>query len=209
MWASTRCEVATLAFLKGSQKRLILPPGYHLHPEHDLHGLRERLHGDGHNEPHFDLPLTSMIDMFSLLAIFLLMQFSSSNEIFFIPSKDLSMPNALHGRSLDSAPLVSILSDNSVRLDAEKVGDGPLSILDRDQEYKELRARLQQIRAIEETSHPGLPFKGQINIQADQATNLGLVKRVMNVMVAEGWSGINFVVRPSGAHDGPKPASVK
>ena len=174
-----------------------------------MHGTRERLHGDGHNEPHFDLPLTSMIDMFSLLAIFLLMQFSSSNEIFFIPSKDVKMPDAIHGRSLDSAPLVSIMGDNSVRLDAEKVGDGPLSIQDHDQEYKELRARLQQMRAIEETTHPGQTFKGQINIQADQATNLGLVKRVMNVMVAEGWSGINFVVRPSGETPEPKPASVK
>ena len=53
---------------------------------------------------------------------------------------------------------------------------------------------------MEETIHPNEPFKGNVNIQADESTPLVYIKRVMQVCVLEGWTGIRFATRnPDGS----------
>jgi biopolymer transport protein ExbD len=183
--------------LKGSQKRLIQPPGYHLHPKYDLHFLRHKLYGGpkGHDEA--DLPLTSMVDMMSILVVFLLMNFSSTGEVFFL-SKGVKIPDAKHGRLMESLPLISILKDG-VTLDSEKIGDAEVKMegLDNTATLPLLRARLQQIRILHQTLRPNEPFKGAVNIQADESTPVNKIKEVMAALIQEGWTGINFAVRPS------------
>lgn len=182
-----------MAEVKGHGRRIIEAPGYRLHPQYDLHRLRRRRHGGGTKNANHELPLTSMIDMFSILCIFLLMNFSSTGEIFFI-SKDIKIPAANHSRPIDSNPLISITA-KTVTLDAEKIGDRDFSAEDKTGDLEKLRARLQQIRIFQETIHPGQPFKGNVNIQADENLSILHIKRVMNSLIAEGWTGINFAVR--------------
>ena len=185
--------------VKGTWGRVIESPGYHIHPQYYLHHLRRIRFSGAKHEPHFDLPLTSMIDMFSMLVIFLLMNFSSTGEVFFIPTKDLIMPEAQHGRQLETAPLITIARDGSVRLDSEAVGSLPhTSIEDQGENLAALRMRLQQMRAVEMQIKPNVEFKGQINIQADEQTTSERVKKVMVALIQEGWTGINFAVRPPG-----------
>ena len=95
-------------------------------PKYDLPGLRERVHHEGKKSVISELPLTSMIDMFTILVIFLLMNFSATGEIFFI-QKNIKLPEALHGRPLESAPLISITS-SGVTFETEKVGDNPITL---------------------------------------------------------------------------------
>lgn len=186
--------------VKGTWGRIIETPGYHIHSKYNLHHLHRVRFSGGKHEAHFDLPLTSMIDMFSMLVIFLLMNFSSTGEVFFIPTKDLVMPEAQHGRQLETAPLITISKDGSVRLDSEAVGSLPnTSIEDQDENLPALRMRLQQMKAVELQIKPNVEFKGQVNIQADMETPSARVKKVMVALIQEGWSGINFAVRPTGS----------
>lgn len=183
---------------------VIVKPGYHIKPKYDLPATREHCKG-GHGKslPVVELPLTSMIDMFTVLVIFLLMNFSATGEIFFM-QKNLKLPEATHAHPLESAPLITV-TNQGVVLEAQKVGDNPLMVQENDQNLPKLAAALKQMRIMEETMHPNQPFKGNINIQADERTPLIYIKRVMQTCIVEGWNGINFAVR--GAESVREPSS--
>ncbi|MFN7453462.1 MAG: ExbD/TolR family protein [Pseudobdellovibrionaceae bacterium] len=176
-----------------SKSRTIVKPGYHLKPKYDLHFLRKKRTDHGKKSASGDLPLVSMIDMFSILVIYLIMNFSATGEIFFI-SKNLKLPEAKHAHQLENAPLITVTAEG-VSLDTEKVGDNPINLTESDQNLPRLAAALRELRKLQETIRPNEPFKGNINIQADQKTPLVYIKRVMQVCILEGWTGIHFAVQ--------------
>lgn len=182
-----------MKYLKGHHSRVINPPGYHIHPKYDLHFFRHKRH-KSHKKPFNDsLNLTAMIDMFSILVVFLIMNFSSTGEIFFI-SKDIKLPEANHARPIDNAPLISIVG-NTITLEAEKLGENPVYLEEKDVNLPRLKSKLQQMRIMAEAVSPGQPFKGQVNVQADVNTPVVYIKRVMNTLISEGWTGVNFAVQ--------------
>ncbi len=168
-------------------------PGYHIRPKYDLHALRNHMSGTSKKSVIVELPLTSMIDMFTILVIFLLMNFSATGEIFFI-QKNLKLPEANHAKPLESAPLITV-TNSEVTMDAQQVGNNPLHLEEKDQNLPRLTAELQRLKALEAQIHPGELFKGTINIQADENTPLVYIKRVMQTCILNGWESINFAVR--------------
>lgn len=183
-----------MAQIKGASPRLIETPGYHLKSEFDMPATRDRLYSNKAKNLNPVLPLASMIDMFSVLVIFLILNFSATGEVFFV-NKDVQLPEAKNTNPLEGLPVVSVTKD-SVSLDAEKVGDNPLSIEEQDYNMPQLKAALQRIKAIEETIRPGQPFQGRVNLQADQDLAVVYIKRAMNTLIEAGWSNINFAVQP-------------
>ncbi len=179
---------------KGSAHRLVKTPGYHIRSRYDLHGLRERKAGGSHREYDIELPLTSMIDMFSILVIFLLINFSSTGDVFFV-DKDMKLPLARHAHPMGNNPLLSITRD-TVIFDAQPVADNPLHLEEVDQNMPKLRAILQRIKRTEQQVRPGQPFKGEINVQADEGTPVVYVKRALATLISEGWTGIHFATAP-------------
>ncbi len=171
----------------------ITTPGYHVHSKYYLPGLRKHIIGDSKKNVIVELPLTSMIDMFTILVIFLLMNFSATGEIFFI-QRNLILPSANHASPLVSAPLITVTA-TSVILETQSVGENPTKLEETDQNLPRLSGALKQLRILEESTHPGQPFKGGINVQADERTPLVYIKRVMQACILEGWTGINFAVR--------------
>ena len=81
----------------------IVKPGYHIRPQYDLYGLRRRRTDDSKGHIASELPLTSMIDMFSILVIYLLMNFSVTGEIFF-SNKKLAASQSLYGEPDGNRP---------------------------------------------------------------------------------------------------------
>src|SRR5918912_2026769 len=61
------------------------------------------------------LMLTSLVDMFTIIVIFLFMNFSANGEVLYM-SKDIKLPDAWHGAQLERAPVVSV-SPESVTFD--------------------------------------------------------------------------------------------
>lgn len=184
----------------GTGRRLIRPPGYHIKPKYDLPRFRDRRDHSGKKSTDFGLSLTAMIDMFSVLVIFLLLNFSATGEAYFV-SKNVIIPQAINARPLETAPLISITKD-SVALDAHDVGSNPLNLTEGDMEMPGLVQALRQLKEMQEDlRQAGIPQKEQINIQADENTPVIRIKRVMNILIQEGFSGINFAVREVRAED--------
>lgn len=177
-----------------TQKRLVTIPGYHIRPKYDLQHLREKLQGGEKRDFDVVLPLTSMIDMFSMLVIFLLLNFSATGEAYFI-NKEVKLPTAKHGQAMESRPLISITS-KAVSLDADFVGLNPETVDVKDLEMPQLVASLRRLdKLIKNQEQAGVKSKKGINLQADIDTDVIYVKRVMNVLISEGFTNINFIVR--------------
>ena len=66
------------------------------------------------------LSLTSMVDMFTILVVFLLQNYSSTGEIIYIP-KDVKLPKASQVKELKPAHVV-IITNKDLILDKETVG---------------------------------------------------------------------------------------
>lgn len=176
--------------------RLVKVPGFHIHPQYDLVHLRHVLHLRRSKKPHFHLNLAPMVDMFSILVIYLIMNFSSSGDAFFV-SKGVTIPKASKGLTMQSYPIISIVGQN-VAFDAENSeGKGGYLEEPNDGQVPQLRLMLKKVRDIEVQIGGEKAFKGQVNFQADEKTPIEDVKKVMRVLMEEGWTGINFIVDPS------------
>src|SRR5260370_29442600 len=53
------------------------------------------------------LTLTSLVDVMTIIVIFLLMNFSANGEVLYM-SKDIKLPDAFHGAQLERAPVISV-----------------------------------------------------------------------------------------------------
>lgn len=183
---------------KGFAQRLIYEPGYHIHPQFDMVHTRHLIVERRNKKKQFSLMLAPMVDMFSILVIYLLMNFSSSGEIFFV-AKAVQIPKASKGTPMRSLPLISIVG-NTVMFDSEEPGRLGQTVTEQelnDGEMPKLRRMLRQFQALETQIHPDKPFKGEINLQAGETTPVDDVKKIMKILIAEGWTGINFIVDPS------------
>jgi biopolymer transport protein ExbD len=184
-----------MSYVKGTFKRIIKTPDNHISPKWDLHGLRERMSAKGKKSQIMDLNLTPFIDLFSVLVIFLILNYSATGEVFFI-SRDFKLPETEHSHPLESKPLITI-TDTAVVFDAQEVGTNTVHIEEYDQNnMPQLRRALQQAKIFQQTLRPNQEFKGEVNIQADTGIPIVYIKRVMNTLISEGWSGINFATRP-------------
>src|SRR3984957_11943350 len=150
-----------------------------------------------------ELQLTSMVDMFTLLVIFLLANFSASGDVLFM-SKDIQLPTASHGNELERAPVVAI-TDNFIGLEGQKVVDVDQIAHDEILNIQQLEDNLRDLKKREEFVHQldkDHQFAGKINIQADKKTHFKIIKRVMYSCAMAGYNQINFATL-AGKQDTP------
>lgn len=153
------------------------------------------------------LQLTSMVDMFTLLVIFLLANFSATGEVLFM-SKDIQLPTATHGTEIERAPVVSI-TNQFIGLEGQRVVDADQIAHDEVLNIQQLEDSLRDLKKREEFVHQldkEHQFDGKINIQADKKTQFKIIKRVMYSCAMAGYGNINFAVL-QGKQD--KPAVAK
>jgi biopolymer transport protein ExbD len=163
--------------------------------------------GHGRKGTNADLQLTSMVDMFTLLVIFLLANFSATGEVLFM-SKDIQLPTASHGKEIERAPVVAI-TDQFIGLEGQKVVDVDQIAHDEILNIQQLEDSLRDLKKREEFVHQldkEHQFEGKINIQADKRTHFKIVKRVMYSCAMAGYGNINFAVL-AGKRDDAKPAA--
>jgi biopolymer transport protein ExbD len=151
-----------------------------------------------------DLLITPLVDMFVIVVIFLLQNFSATGEILFI-SKDIKLPEANNGRELERAPVVQISSD-AVMLEGEQIA--AVADLGRDEYWNipALEEKLRDLKKRYEMIHQGDPastFKGDINIQGDKQVLFKTLKRVMYSCNQAGYLNMNYaVMQGAGARQG-------
>src|SRR5512138_647371 len=137
--------------------------------------------GRGRRAVNADLNVVPMVDMMTMLVIFLLQQFSATGEIIFM-QKDIKLPEANHGQMIEVAPVVAINAEE-IAVTGQKVA--MLADLERDSGYLNipgLEERLRDEKKRWEFIHqqdPDKKWDGIVNIQADQKVPFRIVKRVM------------------------------
>jgi biopolymer transport protein ExbD len=138
------------------------------------------------------LMLTSMVDMFSLLVIFLLMSFSNSPEVMAI-SKGLTLPTAVSAAAPVDAPMLTITTDH-ILLDQKEVGTSAKVLSDPGL----LVTPLQELKDRWVKAHAEQEFKGDIHVQADRGLPSSMVSRFIGLVNSQGYDAVHLAVVSGG-----------
>jgi biopolymer transport protein ExbD len=148
-----------------------------------------------------ELNVVPMVDMMTLLVIFLLQQFSTTGEVLYM-QKDIKLPNARHGQTIEIAPVVAISADQVV-VTGVKVAD--IRELDSDSGYLNIPALEERLRDEKKRwdfihqQDPDKKWDGIVNIQADKGVPFRIVKRVMYSCGVAGYFNVNFAALDAGS----------
>ncbi len=134
------------------------------------------------------LMLTSMVDMFSMLVVFLLQTFSSSPEI--LITKGIELPSSFTPSMVKEAPVVALSKDGNLYLDQILIGEIKKSV----RNPNKLMKKLSEIKTSWSKSHPGIPFPGEINMQADREVPSTIVSQVMGILTSGQFEAIELAV---------------
>jgi biopolymer transport protein ExbD len=155
----------------------------------------------GRKSTNADLNVVPMVDMMTMLVIFLLQQFSSTGEVLYM-QKDIKLPDAQHGQMIEIAPVVAI-SAQQIVVTGVKVADIP--DLDRDSGYLNIPGLEERLRDEKKRwefihkSDPSSRWDGVVNIQADRGVPFRIVKRVMYSCGVAGYFNVNFAAVDAGS----------
>jgi biopolymer transport protein ExbD len=155
--------------------------------------------GSSHKATNAELNVVPMVDMMTMLVIFLLNQFSSTGEVLYM-QKDIKLPSANHGQMIELAPVVAV-SGAQIVITGKKVAD--VADLDRDSGYLNIPALEEQLRDEKKRwefihQSDGAKFDGIVNIQADTKVPFRIVKRVMYSCGVAGYFNLNFAALDAG-----------
>lgn len=156
--------------------------------------------------PMTELSLTSMVDMFTILVVFLLMNYSSTGEIIYIP-KDVRLPKATETKELRPAHIVT-LTQTLLVLDKDPIEKVEDVKNQKDWMIPSLKARLtaafrndeikkkeqQTLRRSLPKSDDTSPSMKKITVQADRDLDFLTLKKVMFTVTESGAEEINFAV---------------
>jgi len=154
----------------------------------------------GKHGTNIELNLTSMIDVFVLLVIFLIQQFSADGDLLFMTDK-IRMPEAANFEQIVRAPVVQISADE-ISIEGARIaqvadieGEEYWNIPALEEKLRDQKKAYEMVRAGADGAEG---FKGDINIQADKAVPFKIVKRVMYSANQAGYFNINFAVLAGG-----------
>lgn len=149
---------------------------------------RKRKNSWGKKAAVYALMLTSMVDMFSMLVVFLLQTFSTSPEI--LINKGVSLPDSLTSSQVKEAPVLAIAKDGNLYLDQKLVGQVNKVV----KKPNALMSQLNEIKNNWATNHAGLAFPGEINLQADKEVASTVVSQVMGILTVGQFQAIQLAV---------------
>ncbi len=149
----------------------------------------------GRRSTNADLNVVPMVDMMTMLVIFLLQQFSATGEVLYM-QKDIKLPDARHGQQIEVAPVVAI-SSAQVVVSGQKVAD--VADLEKDQAavigalVEKLRDEKKRWDFIHQNdADREKNWKGEVNVQADVKVPFRVLRRVLASAGEAGYGNVNF-----------------
>ena len=143
----------------------------------------------------FTLRLTSMIDVFTILLIFLLKNFSAEGQIFTTP-KDVTLPVS----SSTDAPIttsVLMVTADWILVDGKPLESVQKNLRDNSLLLKNLYEDLKAKRILAESAanlDDRMAFKGEITVQGDEDIPFEILKRVMYTCGQVGYNNLLLAV---------------
>jgi biopolymer transport protein ExbD len=157
-----------------------------------------------------DLLITPLVDMFVIIVLFLIANFSATGEVLMMNS-EIQLPEAVNVQEVESVPVV-LVSKDQVLIDGQVIGrtedltrEEYLNIPALEEKLRELKKRFEDLRALAQYDQGG--FKGDVNIQAHREVQFKIIKRIMFSCATAGYANINFAVLSKGdGTQGPETA---
>jgi biopolymer transport protein ExbD len=151
-----------------------------------------------------DLLITPMVDMFVIIVLFLIANFSATGEILMM-TKDIQLPEAKNVEEVKMVPVVMVSSDEIV-VDGTSVARLTdiesaeyLNIPALEEKLRELKKKSEDLHAM---AGDGEGFTGDINIQGHKEVTFKYIKKVMFSCASAGYGNINFAVMNKGGGSG-------
>jgi biopolymer transport protein ExbD len=158
------------------------------------------------------LSLTAMVDMFTVLTVFLLQNYNVTGQVINIP-KEIQLPRANEVKELKPAHIVTITPD-FILLDDVKVSPTPdvkeqkewmvpslrdsysqALKKDKDKRQSSFSNTIQQaVRTAKSPNAPDEDNMGKVTLQADKAIDFLTIKKIMATLTEAGADEINFAV---------------
>ena len=158
-------------------------------------------HSTGKKSTSADLLITPLVDMFVIIVLFLIANFSATGEILNM-TKDVQLPTASHVKELDLAPVVVISATDvimngvAVARVADLAHEDYLSIPALEERLRESKKQTEELHS---APADGQAFTGDVNIQGHKEIPFKVLKRVMFSCQNAGFGNINFAVLDAGA----------
>jgi biopolymer transport protein ExbD len=124
--------------------------------------------------------LTSLVDTFSVLVIYLLVNFSTAGDLLYM-SEGMELPSAAKSVELERNVVVKVEKDK-LFIEEEEIPQG------------QLVRRLLDVKKNWEKYYPDSEFTGALTIQADRRQTYDLLSHVVQAGGHAGYSDINFAV---------------
>ncbi|WP_426755469.1 ExbD/TolR family protein [Myxococcus sp. Y35] len=159
-----------------------------------------------------DLLITPLVDMFIIIVLFLIANFSATGEVLMM-TKDIELPEAVNVQEVEMHPVVMV-SGEQISVSGTIIGrvedftkDEYLNIPALEEKLRDMKKQYEDLHSMaQDTTNT---FKGDINIQAHKDVEYSIIKRVMFSCATAGYNNINFAVMTAGGADAEKDASAK
>ncbi|MBN2011577.1 biopolymer transporter ExbD [candidate division KSB1 bacterium] len=141
------------------------------------------------------LKLTSMIDMFTILLVFLLKSFSASGDIMTV-SPDLKLPDSTAKKDPIAASVIAV-TEEWILLDGKRVATLEEVYADPSLRIPNLAAALRDLRAVSEgvgELSTDMGFTGKISIQGDKEIPYKVLRKVMATCGQVGYNDMMLAV---------------
>ena len=157
-----------------------------------------------------DLLITPLVDMFVIIVLFLIANFSATGEVLMM-SKQIRLPEAVNVREIEMVPVVMV-SNEQVLVSGTVIGrvdelsrEDYLNIPALEEKLRDMKKQYEQLHAL--ANDESGTFKGDVNIQADRDVHFKIIKRVMYSCTTAGYNNINFATMTAGSTRGEQAPS--
>jgi len=148
-----------------------------------------------------DLLITPLVDMFVIIVLFLIANFSATGEVLMM-SHDIQLPEAFNVTEIEMAPVVMV-SNTDIVVSGTAIGrvedltkDEYLNIPALEEKLREMKKQYEDLHALAKDTEGS--FKGDVNIQANKDVQFKVMKRILYSCATAGYSNLNFAVLQKG-----------
>ncbi|GAB4009495.1 MAG: hypothetical protein Fur0010_00180 [Bdellovibrio sp.] len=156
-------------------------------------GRRQKIAG-------IDIDITSLLDILTIMLVFLLQSYNSSGVIFSVP-KEIKLPNS-ESLNMNTSGVNVHATKDKIWVDDKEVlnlSKGDRRYLDQGNRriiplYSELVNKKQTIKRVASQAPNAAPFSGIVNLILDKSLTYSEVKRIMYTCAEAGFRQYKFVV---------------
>ena len=148
-----------------------------------------------------DLDITSLLDIITLLLVFLILSYNPNNIVFKIPAS--VVPPLSETNDLNTEGVVVIASAEQIWVDGELVVDIKNGAVPKIDDYgrrivplfNELQRRREIIQRTEKMAPNAKKFSGQVNLIMDRAMKYSQIKKILYTAAEAGYGKYKLVVK--------------